>query len=48
MPDPFNPRFLGIYRVPKPALAEEGEVLPSKPVPHTYADLNHTDLRPTS
>jgi hypothetical protein len=31
MPNPINPRFLRIYRVPKPTL-EEGEVLYPKPI----------------
>jgi hypothetical protein len=43
MSDLINPRFLRIYPVPKPTL-EEGEVLPPKPVPHTKAVLNRTDL----
>jgi hypothetical protein len=38
MPDPIKPRFLCLYRVPKPAL-EEGEALPFRHVPHTYAAL---------
>jgi hypothetical protein len=41
--DPINPRFLRIYRVPKPTL-EEGEILPTKPVPHTYAAINRTGI----
>jgi hypothetical protein len=43
MPDPTNPRFFRIYRVPKSTL-EEGEVLPPKLVPHTQAALNRTNL----
>jgi hypothetical protein len=42
MPDPINPRFLRIYRVPKPE-TKEGEILPPKPVPHTQAALNRTN-----
>jgi hypothetical protein len=43
MPDPINPRFLRIYRVPQQTLGE-GEVLPPKPIPHTQAAINRTDL----
>jgi hypothetical protein len=43
MPYPINPRFLRIYRVRKPAI-EEGEILRPKPVPHTHAALDRTDL----
>jgi hypothetical protein len=43
MRDPINPPFIRIYRVPKPAI-EKGEILPSKPVPHTQAALDRTDL----
>jgi hypothetical protein len=43
MSHPIDPRFLRIYRVPKPAI-EEGEILPSKPVPHTQAALDHIDM----
>jgi hypothetical protein len=43
MPDPINPRFLCIYRVPKPE-TEDGEILPPKPAPHTQAALNRTDM----
>jgi hypothetical protein len=37
MPDPINPRFLRIYRVPKPTL-EEGEA-PPRSLPHTIHPL---------
>jgi hypothetical protein len=43
MPNPINPRFLRIYRVPKLAI-EEGEILTPKHVPHTQAALNRIDL----
>jgi hypothetical protein len=43
MPDPINPRFLRIHRVPKPE-TKDGEVLPPKPVPHKQAAINRTDL----
>jgi hypothetical protein len=43
MPDPINPRVLRICRLPKPTL-EAGEVLPPKPILHTQAALNRTDL----
>jgi hypothetical protein len=43
---PIKLRFLRTNRVPKPPL-EEGEVLPPKPIPHTYAALNCTDLATT-
>jgi hypothetical protein len=44
MPDPTNPRFLRIYRVPKAPL-EEGEVPPQKnSIPHTSVVVNRTDL----
>jgi hypothetical protein len=43
MPDPINPRFLRIYHVSKLAI-EKGGILSPKPVPHTQAALDHTDL----
>jgi hypothetical protein len=43
MPDPINPRFLRIYRVPKQQI-EEGEIISSEPVPHTQAALNRTEM----
>jgi hypothetical protein len=43
MPDPINPQFLRIYRVPKPTL-EGGELLHSKPIPHTQVALYRIDL----
>jgi hypothetical protein len=39
---PINHRLLRIYHVPKPPL-EGGIILPPKPIPHTPADLHHTD-----
>jgi hypothetical protein len=42
-PDPINPRFLRIYRDSKPE-TEDGEILPSKPVPHTQVALNRAGL----
>jgi hypothetical protein len=42
-PHPINPRFLRIYRFPKPTL-EQGGVLPIKPVQHTYAAINRPNL----
>jgi hypothetical protein len=38
MPDPINPRFHRIYRVPQPAL-DEGEVLPSS-ISNTHKPLS--------
>jgi hypothetical protein len=43
MADPIDPQFLRIYRVLKAAI-EEGEILPPKPVPHTQAAFDRTDL----
>jgi hypothetical protein len=43
MPDPINPWFLRISRVPIPE-TEEGEILPPKPVPDIQAVLNRTGM----
>jgi hypothetical protein len=43
MPNPISPRFLRIYRVPNPAI-EEGKILLPKPVSHTQAALDRTDM----
>jgi hypothetical protein len=38
-----NPLFLGVYRFPKPTSESRGMV-PKKPVPHTTAAINRTNL----
>jgi hypothetical protein len=42
-PDPINPLFLCVNRIPKPS-REEDEIAPKKPIPHTTAVTNHTDM----
>jgi hypothetical protein len=41
--DSAKPLFLRVYRIPKPSSAE-GEIVPNKPVPHTKAGINNTDM----
>jgi hypothetical protein len=41
--DSAKPLFLPVYCIPKPSSAE-GEIVPNKPVPHTKAGINNTDM----